>query len=64
MAKLRVTVTAVMEYEPDPENYPDCEAPEEILALDLEVAEDDTLMFLSGVEKWAITGEVLKEDEA
>ncbi len=59
--KLRVTVTAVIEYEPDPRMYPeDMRTPERMLSTDLVGAEEDTLQFIdTDKAEWTITGEVI-----
>lgn len=61
MTKLRVTITAVFEYEPNPEHYGDNSTPEQMLAVDLKNAKDDPFMLLgSDATSWTTTGEVLK----
>lgn len=60
MAKLRVIVTATLEYESDPEWYPDASTPEEMLAIDLENAKEDVFLFLDTSDtKWEFKGEVI-----
>lgn len=61
MIKLRITITAVFEYEADPKNYPNCTTPAEMLAVDLDNAEEDPFSFLAtdSVE-WKTTGEVIE----
>ena len=62
MNKIRVTITAVVEYDADPNNYPeDKRTPEGMLEIDLAGADDDTIGFISGDNvKWSISGEVIK----
>lgn len=64
--KARVTVTAVVEYELKPENYPEGRrTPEAMLKMDLEAADDDTFMFLDNPNvKWAFKGETINEEES
>lgn len=60
--KVRVTVTAVVEYDLTPEYYPEemRADPKRMLAIDLVGAEEDTFLFLDrGGIKWDIKGEVL-----
>ena len=60
MAKLRIVVTATLEYETDPQWYPDASTPEEMLAIDLENAKGDVLLFLDNSNtKWEFKGEVI-----
>jgi hypothetical protein len=61
MPKLRVTITAVVEYDADAKNYPGCVTPEEMLAADLKNADEDTFTFLGGATEWKIAGEVVKD---
>lgn len=59
--KIRITVTAVVEYELVPDYYPGCSTYEEMLKTDLANAEDDIILFLDqdGNTKWNISGEVV-----
>ena len=59
--KFKFTITATVEYDVDPEFYPDSKTPEEMLGADLKNANDDTFMFLEmpGVE-WDIKGEIVE----
>jgi hypothetical protein len=60
MTKLRVTLTATVEYEAKPEYYPeDKRTPEGILGVDLANAEEDVFLFLDDVTKWNIKGEIV-----
>lgn len=60
--KARVTVTAIVEYEINPENYPESirHDPQLMLKEDLRAAEEDVFLFIDGTNtKWLpITGEV------
>jgi len=60
-SKLRVTVTAVVEYEPDPRMYPeDARTPNGMLSTDLVSAEEDPFQFIDTDKTvWTITGEVV-----
>lgn len=60
MAKLRIVVTATLEYESDPQWYPDASTPEEMLATDIENAKEDVFLFLDTSDtKWEFKGEVI-----
>jgi hypothetical protein len=62
MTKLRIVITATVEYEASPDAYPEGSTPEQMLAIDLENADDDTFMFLDNDDvKWDIKGEVMCE---
>jgi len=52
----RLKFEIVLEYEPDPANYPD-PTPEQMLAIDLANANEDPFAFISEGE-WTITGEI------
>jgi hypothetical protein len=43
--KIRITITTVVEYEPEPENYEDCTTLEEMARVDLAAAKDDPMLF-------------------
>lgn len=60
MSKARITITAVIEFEQNPERYQEEDrTPERMLAVDLDAARDDTFLFLDNPDaKWTITGEV------
>jgi hypothetical protein len=59
--KLRVTVTAVVEYEANPEHYPGATTPQEMLAIDMEGADNDPYSFIStDSAEWKVTGEVVE----
>lgn len=66
VTKLRVTVTAVVEYEPDPRHYPDCDGdPRRMLAVDLACAEEDPFLFLGNRQaEWTVSGEVELSEKA
>lgn len=62
MTKLRIQLTATLEYEANPTAYPDGSSPEQMLAIDLSNADDDTFMFLDNDDiHWEIKGEVMCE---
>jgi hypothetical protein len=42
--KIRVTVTSVIEYEPNPENYPGCNTIEEMAEFDRKAYDEDPQM--------------------
>ena len=58
--KHKITITAVIVFDVDPADYPDCTTDEERLAVDMENADSDTFSVLemNNVE-WSFTGEVL-----
>ncbi len=60
MPRLRITITTVVEYDANPENYPSPD-PQEMLALDVANASDDPSAFLdmNGAETHVL-GEVLE----
>jgi len=56
-----VTVTAVVEYEADPQHYPGATTPQEMLAIDMEGADNDPYSFISSDStEWTVTGEVVE----
>lgn len=57
--KIRLTATLVVEYEPNPDFYPDDATPEEMLKADKEYAEVDPLAIFGDTE-WKIVGQVIK----
>jgi hypothetical protein len=63
--KARITITAVVEFDMKPENYPeDKRTPEGMLQVELQAADDDTFMFLDSPNvKWAFKGETINEEE-
>ena len=61
MTKLQIKFTVTVEYEADPDNYPEgSKTPEGMLAIDLVNAEDDPFMMITGDADWKITGRILK----
>lgn len=61
MTKLKITFEVSLEYEADPENYPGCSSPEEMLAVDLANAEDDPFLMLGDSRPvWKIAGAVIE----
>jgi hypothetical protein len=60
--KIRLTITAVKEYEPDPHHYPeDKRTPEGMLEVDLSNANEDPFMLLDHMEM-IVTGEVITKE--
>lgn len=60
MTKLRIKFEVVVEYDANPENYPDsARTPEQMLAVDLANADEDPFMMLGEDADWKITGEVV-----
>jgi hypothetical protein len=60
MTKLRLNFHVIKEYEVDPSYYPEGSTPEEMLAIDLEGANEDSYASMEGDNcLWTITGEVL-----
>jgi hypothetical protein len=60
MAKLRIVITATVEYEADPNMYFEGATPVQMLEIDLKNADDDTFMFLDNDDvNWDINGEVV-----
>lgn len=61
--KVRVTITAVVEYEMDPKNYPEetRHDPKAMLAIDMQGAEEDIFLFVdSDRTKWLpVKGEIV-----
>lgn len=56
---IRITFNVVVEYEADPQNYPDGYTPEQMLAVDLANAEEDPFLLVEGGE-WTTTAEIVK----
>lgn len=62
MTKLQITITAVIEYEANPEYYPDCKTAEDMLKIDLMNADNEPFDLMSGDNvKWTTSGKVLNE---
>jgi len=59
--RIRMTLTIVREYEPQPEHYPpDKQTPEGMLEVDLESANDDWLLFFAEEESgFKVVGEIV-----
>lgn len=60
--RLRIKFEVVTEYDANPEHYPGCNTPEDMLALDLRTVDNDPLMLMQDTDNWTITGEVVVED--
>jgi hypothetical protein len=58
-----MTILVEIEYEINPENYPEGKSFKEMLALDVEHAIDDPFLTMESgdKQKWTITGELLGE---
>ena len=64
LPKIKITITAEIEYEANPESYPGCRTWEEMLKVDLE---NDPVVFLESCEmsshffntKYSMTGEII-----
>jgi hypothetical protein len=60
LPKLRITITAVIEYEANPAHYEGCSTPDQMLAVDLRSADEDPFLYLgSNVAEWKTSGEVV-----
>ena len=59
MAKARITFTVVKEYEFVPKYYEGCETAEQMLAVDMQNANDDPYLTIGDDPEWTITGEVV-----
>lgn len=54
--KFKITIISTYEYEVDPDNYPKGAALHDMLAIDINSATEDPLMFFGNIE---VTGEVI-----
>ena len=60
MKKIKITILAEIEYEPNPKHYQPSHTLNEMLDCDLRNAEDDPFLMLDGEDvKWTITGELI-----
>lgn len=63
-AVLQVTISATCTYKANQDFYPNCKTAEEMLAVDVENADGDPFLFLSGEDlKWSVSGKVVKDSE-
>ena len=62
VSKAKITITIEVEFEQNPEFYPEDErTPEKMLAIDLAAARDDPFLTMDCEEaKWTIIGEIVK----
>ncbi len=60
--RAKMTILVEIEYEINPENYPEGKSFKEMLALDVEHAIDDPFLTMESgdKQKWTITGELLE----
>lgn len=57
MTRIRITLQSTVEYDADPENYPDSD-PEKMLQVDIENVKNDPMLMEELGGKWIVTGSV------
>ncbi len=60
--KICLTLSYILEYEPNPENYPEGSTPEQMLKIDLKNAEEDINLISDKYNHTNISGEIITEE--